>query len=119
MVRGAVRPKRGIPPIAQLVVRKSPIAQLVICPLARHNLGMVDFKNDRFERARKHWIIAANLGCDGSLKELKKLYIQGHATKDDYAGALRAYQAALEATKSAEREVAEAFYKLEEAAQRI
>jgi len=24
------RPKRGIPPIAQLVVRKSPIAQLVI-----------------------------------------------------------------------------------------
>jgi hypothetical protein len=42
---------------------------------------------------------------------LRKLYADGHASKDDYADALRAYQAAVNATKSAEREVAEAYYK--------
>jgi hypothetical protein len=41
---------------------------------------------------------------------LKKLYSDGHASKEDYAGALRAYQAAVDATKSAEREKGEAHF---------
>ena len=79
-------------------------------PNARHNLGCFERRNGRFERARKHWIIAANLGNDGSLKCIKDLYAKGHASKEDYADALRAYQAAVDATKSAERKVAEARY---------
>jgi TPR repeat protein len=67
--------------------------------------------NGRYDRAKKHWIIAANLGDHDSLKCLKKLYADGHASKEDYASALRAYQAAVEETKSAEREEAEAYYK--------
>jgi hypothetical protein len=80
-------------------------------PHARHNLGCVAAKNGDVERARKHLIIAANLGFHESLNALRQLYAKGHASKDDYASALRAYQAVSEEAKSAEREVAEAYYK--------
>ena len=79
--------------------------------LARHNLGCEDAGNYRFERARKHFIIAANLGFQDSLKVLRELYANGKASKEDYANALRAYQAAMEATKSEERDEVEAYYK--------
>ena len=79
--------------------------------LARHNLGCDDADNGRYERAKKHFIIAANLGCNDSLKCLRQLHADGHASKDDYAAALRAYQAAVDATKSADREKAEEFEK--------
>jgi hypothetical protein len=78
-------------------------------PVARHNLGCEERSNGRFERARKHFIIAANLGFEESLKWLRTLYANGHARKEDYADALCAYQAAVDATKSADREKAEAF----------
>jgi len=76
-------------------------------PEARHNLGYIEAANGNFERAKNHWIIAANLGCHGSLKNLRALYAKGHASREDYASALRAYQAALDATKSADREKAD------------
>jgi tetratricopeptide (TPR) repeat protein len=76
-------------------------------PNARYNLGIEEWNNGRFERARKHFIIAANLGLHDSLKCLKELYANGHASKEEYLGALRGYQAALDATKSEEREKAE------------
>ena len=79
-------------------------------PMARHNLGCEEWKNGRFERVRKHFIIAANLGYHDSLSHLKRLYAEGHASKEDYATALRAYQAAVDATKSAERDEADAYY---------
>ena len=77
-------------------------------PDARHNLGREELRNGRLERAREHFIIAANLGYHNSLEGLRQLYKEGYATKEDYAAALRAYQAAVDATKSAEREKAEA-----------
>ena len=76
-------------------------------PEARHNLGCIEASVGRFERAKKHFIIAANLGYHDSLKLLRRLYTEGHASKEDYANALRAYQAAVEATKSREREIAD------------
>jgi hypothetical protein len=85
-------------------------------PEARHNLGCVEEFNGKYERAKNHFIIAANLGEDNSLKKLMQLYANGHASKEDYANALRAYQASLEATKSKEREVADAYYKALDAA---
>jgi TPR repeat protein len=36
-------------------------------PVARHNLGYVEEKNGRLDRAVKHYIIAATLGFDDSL----------------------------------------------------
>ena len=76
-------------------------------PDARHNLGIDEWNNRRFERARKHFIIAANLGLNDSLKFIRGLYADGHASKEDYANALRAYHSAVDETKSEEREVVE------------
>ena len=76
-------------------------------PTARRNLGFKEACDGRFDRAKKHWIIAANLGDHDSLQELKRLYSNGFVTKEEYASALRAYQAAVDATKSSEREKAE------------
>ena len=76
-------------------------------PSSRHNLGYEEKRNGRFGRARKHWIIAANLGFHTSLFGVRELYADGHASKEDYFDALRAYQAAIDATKSPEREKAE------------
>jgi tetratricopeptide (TPR) repeat protein len=76
-------------------------------PSARYNFGVKERNSGNFERARKHFIIGANLGDNDSLKGLMTLYKDGHASKEDYAYALRAYQAAVDETKSAQREEAE------------
>jgi hypothetical protein len=77
-------------------------------PIARYNLGCVEMENCRIERAVKHYIIASNLGYDDSLKRLGQCYAMEFVQKEDYAAALRAHQAAVDATKSPQREAAEA-----------
>ncbi len=81
-------------------------------PEARHNLGIVEWNNGRYERAVKHSIIAANLGYHDSLKVLRQLHADGYARKEDYANALRAYQATVAATKSSQRDEAERYQEL-------
>ncbi len=80
-------------------------------PDARHNLGCVEEENGRYDRAAKHWIIAANLEFEDSLKSVKDLFKDGHVSKEDFAAALRGYKAAVDATKSPQREEAAVFYK--------
>jgi TPR repeat protein len=82
-------------------------------PTARHLLGVEEWNSGRFERAKKHFIIAANLGYKDSLELLRQLYANGHASKEQYADSLRAYQAAVDAAKSSDREEAYAFYAVE------
>jgi hypothetical protein len=43
-------------------------------PDARHNLGCFEVRNCRLERAKKHFTIAANLGSNGWLKMLMRIY---------------------------------------------
>ena len=78
-------------------------------PLARFNLGVHEheWKNGSKERAVKHWMISAAQGDDKSIKELMEMFKGGELSKDDLTSALRAYQAAVEATKSPQREAAE------------
>ena len=78
--------------------------------LARYNLGCVEWENGRKHRAVKHWIIAANLGDGDSLGALRECYSEGFISKEDFSATLRAHQAALDATKSPQREAGEAFY---------
>eukprot|EP00986_Skeletonema_menzelii_P000221 scaffold59_cov144-Skeletonema_menzelii.AAC.4 len=73
-------------------------------PVARCNLAGVEFLNHRYDRAKKHWIIAANMGDDESLDRLKKLFKLGLFSKEDLASALRGHQSAVDATKSPQRE---------------
>ncbi|KAK1746862.1 hypothetical protein QTG54_002206 [Skeletonema marinoi] len=76
--------------------------------MARYNLGVNEQRNGRLERAIKHWIISAKLGYDRAAEALKVCFREGSISKDVFAEALRAHQAAVDATKSPQREVAEA-----------
>ncbi len=76
-------------------------------PGARHNLACYEAANGNMEKAAKHWIIAANLGDDKSMKTLLSAYKDGYITKEEYGATLRAHQAAINATKSSQRDAAE------------
>ena len=80
-------------------------------PIARDNLGCEEMCNGRIDRAYKHFIIAANLGYDDALEEVKKGFMKGFVSKEDYAAALRGHQAAVDATKSPQRDAAEEYHK--------
>ena len=75
-------------------------------PNARHILAMAEEMKGRIDRAVKHFVINANLGYDKSIQALMKHYKDGAICKDEYARALRSYQAAVDATKSPQREAA-------------
>ena len=75
-------------------------------PEARIYLGNIESRNGREGRAAKHWIIAAKLGHNGALDGLKKFFLSRLVSKEDYAAALRGHQAAVDATKSEQREKA-------------
>ena len=53
----------------------------------------------------KHWIIAAQQGYDASMKTLMDRFREGNVSKEDLAATLRAHKAAVDATKSPEREL--------------
>ena len=76
-------------------------------PYARYNLGHYEQSNRRYERTAKHYIIAAKLGLDDALEEVKRGFSLGFIVKEDYEAALRGHQAAVDATKSEQREKAE------------
>ncbi len=80
-------------------------------PEARYSLGCEEWNSGNNERAVKHWIIAANLGHDKSMKALMEEFKKGAVEKEDLAAALREHQAAVNATKSPQREVADEFYR--------
>ena len=73
-------------------------------PQARHNLAAYEAKNGNIEKAVKHWIIAAKLGFEASMKYLLKMYKLEYITKEEYGATLRAHQAAIDATKSSQRD---------------
>ena len=75
-------------------------------PLCRFNLGSIESLNGNAARAVKHWIIAANLGQDESIKELMRAFKRGECSNDELASALRAHKAAVDETKSPQRAAA-------------
>lgn len=75
-------------------------------PDSRYNLGLIELNDGSTERAVKHFIIAAKLGEEESVQILKEGYEYGIVSKDDFAAALRAHQAAVDAMKSPQREAA-------------
>eukprot|EP00985_Skeletonema_marinoi_P023219 scaffold15294_cov101-Skeletonema_marinoi.AAC.2 len=75
-------------------------------PEARTHLGLAEWDNENYERAVKHFIIAAKLGHDDSIKVLMESYKGGLVKKEVLDAALRAHQSAVDATKSSQREAA-------------
>jgi hypothetical protein len=79
-------------------------------PSARYNLGFRESQVGSMDRAAKHWIIAAKLGDDKSLESVKILHkVDGCVSKEDFAAALRGHRAAIDATKSPQRDEAAAY----------
>jgi len=76
--------------------------------MARHNLGAIEEEvNNNTERAVKHYIIAAKLGFEKSMKELWGQYSKGNITKEDLDDTLRTHHAAVNEMKSPQRKEAE------------
>ena len=76
---------------------------------ARHNLGCDEDDAGNWDRAIKHYMIAAGAGENESVRTIQQFYKHGHATKDDYTSALRAYQKYLEEIRSEQRDNAAAY----------
>ena len=76
-------------------------------PTARYMLACCEHNNGNIRRAVKHWIIAASQGDEDSIKELMDMFKIGFLEKDVLAATLRAQKAAVEATKSPQRQAAE------------
>ncbi|EJK52039.1 hypothetical protein THAOC_28732, partial [Thalassiosira oceanica] len=56
---------------------------------SRHCLGTVELRNGNHELAVQHWMISAKMGHKKSLNVIKEMFMEGHATKEQYAEALR------------------------------
>jgi len=78
--------------------------------MARYNLGNNEEDEGNMDRALKHYMIAVRDGYADSLKQIKRLYTSGHATKEDYTKALHLYQSYLVEIKSSQRDEAAAAY---------
>ena len=78
-------------------------------PYARHDLALMEEDNGNMERAVKHFIIAAKLGYEDSMKELWGHYSVRDISKEELDATLRAYQAAIDEMKSEQRDAAEVF----------
>jgi len=73
---------------------------------ARHNLACLEGRAGNTDKALKHFMLAVKGGYAASLGIIKLMYIEGEATKDEYAKALRSYQAYLDEIKSEQRDEA-------------
>ena len=76
-------------------------------PEARFNLGAYGQRQSNYDRAIKHFIIAAKLGYNDALEAVKEGFASGFVKKEDFEAALRGHQAAVDATKSEQRDRAE------------
>ncbi len=76
-------------------------------PVARFLLGSEEWRNGNTEKAVKHWIIAAAQGYDNSIKRLMEAFKMGFVSKEELASSLRAHQAAVDATKSPQKDAAD------------
>jgi len=75
---------------------------------ARFNLGLLEQQAENYDVALQHWMIAASLGHQGALDEIKDMFEYDLATKAEYAEALRGYHGAVKEMRSPDRDEASA-----------
>ena len=78
--------------------------------MARKNLGVIEEEEGNIDRSIKHFMIAAKSGHNESMDQIKRVYSNGEATKDDYTRALQLYQEYLVEIKSVQRDKAASAY---------
>ena len=79
---------------------------------ARNNLGYMEECAGNSHRAMKHYILAARAGYKDSLDTVKRGFMGGVVTKDEYASTLRAYHEIQKEMKSDQRDKAEEFLRM-------
>jgi len=78
--------------------------------VCRHNLGVMEEQKGNLKtRAIRHYILAARAGYEDALYQVKRGYMNGYATKDEFENTLRAYHKSLDEVKSERRDKAEAY----------
>ena len=95
---------RGVERDVKKVIHYYELAAMGGSVNARHNLGCNDGNAGNIDRALKHFMIAVEDGDSNSLKQIKQMFSNEYATKDDYVKALKAYQAYLSEVKSDDRD---------------
>ena len=80
------------------------------CVTARHNLGCLEGDAGNQQRARNHFMIAAKAGYKDSFDTVKKGYMAGYFTKDEFTNTLIAYQQRHDEMKSEMRDKFGDFY---------
>jgi len=75
---------------------------------SRNELGVFEVEAGNMDTALKHFMIAARGGDSNSMKNIKDLYENGDATKEDFAKALRSYQEYIDEIRSPQRDEAAA-----------
>jgi len=73
---------------------------------SRHNIGAIELNKGDCKLAVRHWMISTKMGDEGSLNEIRRMFMRGHATKAQYAEALRGFGHAVEEMKSHQRDEA-------------
>jgi len=100
---------RGVERDMKKAIHYYELAAMMGYVYARYYLGVYEKVEGNMDRALKHFMIAAGSGHTDSLKNIKEIFTDGHATKDDYGTALRARQSYLNEIKSIPRDEAAAF----------
>ena len=77
---------------------------------SRYNLGCIEAKKGNVNRAVRHWLISAKMGRKESVENIRRAFMGGAATKEQYAEALKGYQDAVEEMKSHDRDEAKAYF---------
>ena len=73
---------------------------------SRYQLGCCEGRKGNHGRAVRHFLISAKMGLNDSVENIKDLFMDGLATKEQYAEALKGYQDAVEEMKSHDRDEA-------------
>ncbi|EJK74510.1 hypothetical protein THAOC_03807, partial [Thalassiosira oceanica] len=73
---------------------------------SRYNLGGCEGQMGNYDRALRHYLISAKMGMKDSVEAIKPMFMDGIATKEQYAQSLRGYQDAVEEMKSHDRDEA-------------
>ncbi|EJK68018.1 hypothetical protein THAOC_10858 [Thalassiosira oceanica] len=71
---------------------------------SRNSLGVNEINNGNYERAVKHFLIAAKMGNEVALGNVNKMFANGLATREQYAEALKGFQDSVDEMHSQERD---------------
>ena len=64
--------------------------------LSGDGLGVAEFEGGNYKLAVQRRLISAKMGYEKSLNAIQEMFMNGQATKAQYAEALRGYQTAVE-----------------------